>query len=79
MSKNDLLRQHLAKTCGERRSKNCFRFGAIEIKLGPNSPVSGVEYVEQVKISIYDPSTDVDVVLYCSVDVASVIENALSD
>lgn len=77
--KNAIIREHLAATTKERRSKNCFRFGAVEIKIDHDSPFNGQEFIEIIKVSIYNPDTDVDVVFYSKIQDVQIIENALSE
>lgn len=79
VGKNEMIRQHLAATTTERRSKNCFRYGAVEVKIDHDSPWNGQEFTEMIKVSIYNPTTDVDVVIFAKIAEVQIIENALSE
>lgn len=69
----------LAATAQDRRSLRGFRYGAVEIKIDPDSPVKGVEFDEHIQVSIYDHKTDRYVVFSVKIENVTVIENALSD
>ena len=75
--KNAIIREHLAAVAQERVSKNCFRFGAVEIKIDHDSPNKGVEFPEIFKVSIYNPETDTDIILSVNVDDITILNNAL--
>lgn len=77
MKKNEIIRQHLADTAQERRSKNCFRYGAVEVRIDHDSPWQGIEFPETISISIYDPVADRDIVLTANIDALVIVNNAL--
>lgn len=77
MNKNATIREHLASTSEIRRSKNCFRYGAVEIKIGHDSPIDGFEFDETIKVSIYDPQSDVDVIIVAKIKDVVIVDNAL--
>ena len=64
MTKNQRIRQHLSETAQERITKNCFRYGNIEIKIDHDSPQKGVEFPEVITVSIYNPKTG-DEAVFC--------------
>jgi len=78
-NKNARIRAHLAATGRERISQNCFHFGAVQVKIGPDSPIKGVEFEETIKFSVYNPVTDTDMVLVAKVENVDFIENALGE
>lgn len=77
MGKNAIIRKHLAATAQERRSKNCFRYGAVEIKIDHDSPWKDQEFTETIRVSIYNPDTDTDVIIITKIEDATVVDNAL--
>lgn len=78
-AQNTRIREHLAATCEDRRHKNCFRFGAVEIKIDHDSPVNGVEFDEFVRVSVYDMEIDTEMFFVVPVDSVEFIENAVTD
>lgn len=55
-TKNAQIREHLAETSKERRSKNRFRFGLVEIYISEERPIKWVEAPEYIRVSIYNPT-----------------------
>ena len=76
---NARIREHLAATCEDRRHKNCFRFGAVEIKIDHDSPIKGVEFCEYVRVSVYDRETGIEMVFAALVSDVEFIEPTFSD
>ena len=60
--KNTRIREHLAATCEERRHKNCFRFGQLEVKIDHDSPIKGVEFTEYIRVSVFDRETGLEMI-----------------
>lgn len=79
MSKNARIREHLAATCADRRSKNRFMYGHVEIIIDHDSPVKGVDFVEYIRVSVYNPKSDKDMVFCVPVSEVEFIENALTE
>lgn len=77
--KNARIREHLAATCEDRRHKNYFRFGAVEIKIDHDSPVKGVEFAEYVLVSVYDLETGLEMIFVAPVSEVEFIEPTFSD
>lgn len=77
--KNSRIREHLAATAEDVRSKNRFRYGVVEIDIDHDSPVHGVEFTEYVRVSVYNPDTDTDMVFCVPVSDVEFIENAMTD
>lgn len=73
MSKNERIREHLIATALNRRSKNCFWFKNVEIKID----IGG--YRDHVRVSVYNPNTDTDMIFYVPVSEVEFIEDALTD
>lgn len=61
-AKNSRIREHLAATCEERRHKNCFRFGQLEVKIDHDSPIKGVEFTEYIRVSVFDRETGLEMI-----------------
>ena len=66
--KNAAIRELLESTAQEVRSKNCFRFGAVEIKIDHDSPIKGVSFTETITVSVYDRETDMEIVWTSNVE-----------
>lgn len=79
VGKNTRIREHLAATCEDHRSKNCFRFGLVEFNIDHDSPVKGVEFTEHVRVSVYDREIDTEMFFVVPVDSVEFIENAMTD
>jgi len=77
MKKNAIIREHLAATAQERRSKNKFRFGAIEVTIDHDSPHRGIEFQEGIKVSIYNPDTDIDVIIWAKIESVDILTSAV--
>jgi len=76
--KNARIREHLAATCEDHRSKNCFRFGAVEIKIDHDSPLKGVEFREYIRVSVYDRETGVEMIFAAPVSEVDFLEPTFS-
>lgn len=76
--KNARIREHLSATSEDRRHKNCFRFGAVEIKIDHDSPVQGVEFTEYVRLSVWDKETGVEMTFVVPVSEVEFIEATFS-
>ena len=76
--KNTRIREHLAATCEERRHKNCFRFGQVEIKIDHDSPLKGVEFREYIRVSVYDRETGVEMIFAAPVSEVDFLEPTFS-
>ena len=77
--KNKIIREHLKKTCTQRVSKNCFQYGTIQVKIDHDSPQNGVQFTEIIKVSIYDPETDTDIIITAPCPDVLILNNALTD
>lgn len=77
--KNARIREHLAATCGERRHENRFRFGAVDITIGPDSPIKGVEHPEKIRVSVYDRKTGLEMIFYAHVSDVEFMEPKFLD
>ena len=75
--KNARIREHMAATCEERRHINCFRFGAVEIKIDHDSPLHGVEFTEYVRVSVHDRITGLEMVFAAPVSEVEFMDPAL--
>lgn len=73
MAKNAAIRGFLEATAQEIRSKNRFRFGAVEIKIDHDSPVKGVEFTNTISVSVYDRETDSEIVWTANVEDVSIL------
>lgn len=78
-AQNSRIREHLAATCGERRHENCFRFGAVEIKIDHDSPIKGVDFDEFVRVSVYDREAGLEMVFAAPVSEVEFLEPTLLD
>ncbi len=78
-TKNAQIREHLAATSKERRSKNRFRFGSVEITIDHDSPIKGVDVTEYIRVSICNPATDVDVIFVAKVEDVALIKRAMAE
>lgn len=76
--KNARIREHMAATCEERRHINCFRFGAVEIKVDHDSPLKGVEFREYIRVSVYDRETGLEMVFAAPVSEVEFMEPTFS-
>lgn len=79
MSKNSRIREHLAATCEDRRHKNCFRFGAVEIKIDHDSPIKGVEFTEYIRVSVYNRETGLEMIFAAPISEIEFLEPTFSD
>lgn len=77
--KNTRIREHLAATCEERRHKNCFRFGQVEIKIDHDSPLKGVEFTEYIRVSVYNRETGLEMIFVAPVSEVEFLEPTFSD
>jgi len=78
-TQNSRIREHLAATCDDHRSKNRFRFGEVEFKIDPDSPIKGVEFAEYIQVSVYDRETGMEMVFVSPVSEVEFIEPTFSD
>ena len=78
-AKNTRIREHLAETCEERRHLNCFRFGAVEIKIDHDSPLKGVEFPEYIRVSVWNKETGLGMVFVAPVSEVEFLEPTFSD
>lgn len=78
-AKNARIREYLANTCEDRRHKNCFRFGAVEINIDHDSPIKGVEFTEYIRVSVWNKETGLDMVFVAPVSEVEFLEPTFSD
>lgn len=78
-AQNTRIREHLAATCEERRHENCFRFGAVEVKIDHDSPIKGVVFTEYIRVSVYDRQTGLEMVFAAPVSEVEFMEPTFSD
>lgn len=78
-AKNARVREHLAATCEERRHENCFRFGAVEIKIDHDSPIKDVEFTEYIQVSVHDRETGFEMIFAAPVSEVEFIEPMFLD
>jgi len=76
--KKKAILQVLAATAQDRISKNRFQYGAVLIRIDPDSPAKGIEFPEHIQVSVYDSNKDIDIVFSVKIENVTVIENALS-
>ena len=69
VKKNETIREHLAAVAQERISKNRFLFGAVQIKIAQEAGF--------IEVSIYNSSTDTDIIISSKVDDVTILNNAL--
>lgn len=77
-AQNSRIREHLAATCVERRHKNCFRFGSVEIKIDHDSPIKGVEFQEYIRVSVYNRETGLEMIFSAPVSEVEFLEPTFS-
>lgn len=78
-TQNTRIRHFLYETCQQERHKNCFEWGSLRIHIDPDSPQKGIEFEENVMVSIYDPNSDTIMHFTVPVDQVQFDENALTD
>lgn len=76
--KNARIREHLAETCEDRRHKNCFRFGDVEIKIDHDSPIKGVAFTEYIRVSVFDRETGLEMIFAAPVSEVEFMEPTFS-
>lgn len=77
-AKNTRIREHLADVCEDQRHLNCFRFGAVEIKIDHDSPQRGVEFAEYIRVSVYNRETGLEMVFIAPVSEVEFMEPTFS-